>query len=99
MSLCKSGRTTALTCGTVRKTGVTVNGERGTVRNMIETNLCMERGDSGGSLFADHIAYGLSSHTRLDGNGRCLTGSSTRSWYQPVGPAIIAYQVALIGGP
>jgi streptogrisin D len=97
LDLCKSGRTTGLTCGTVRKTGVTVNGTGGTVQNMIETNICLELGDSGGSLFASSIAYGLSSMSSLDSAKHCLTGSSTRSWYQPVGPALAAYQVNIIG--
>jgi streptogrisin D len=99
LSLCKSGKTTGLTCGVVRATGVTSTGSTGTLRNMIETNICAEPGDSGGSLFSDHIAYGLASRSRLDSNDRCLTGSSTRSWFQQVGPALTAYGVALIWGP
>jgi streptogrisin D len=98
LAICKSGKTTGLTCGTVRATNVTINGQGGTVRQMVETNLCMLRGDSGGPLFSDHTAYGLNSHTNGAQNGTVCT-SSPRAWHQPVGEPINAYQAVIYGAP
>ncbi|MEV4832486.1 S1 family peptidase [Micromonospora sp. NPDC049257] len=96
LSVCNSGRTTGFRCGSVLKTNVTVNGAGGTVRQMIETNICTLGGDSGGPLFATNTGYGLNSHANRNGS-QC--NSSPRTWHQPVGEAITTYQVVIYGAP
>jgi streptogrisin D len=96
LAVCNSGRTTGFRCGTVLRTNVTVNGAGGTVRQMVETNICTLGGDSGGPLFANHIGYGLNSHANRNGN-QC--NASPKTWHQPVGEAITAYQVVIYGAP
>ncbi|MCG5454830.1 S1 family peptidase [Micromonospora sp. PSH03] len=96
LSVCNSGRTTGFRCGSVLKTNVTVNGAGGTVRQMVETNICTLGGDSGGPLFATNTAYGLNSHANRKGS-QC--NSTPRTWHQPVGEAINAYQVVIYGAP
>lgn len=96
LSVCNSGRTTGLRCGSVLKTNVTVNGAGGTVRQMIETNICTLGGDSGGPLFANHIGYGLNSHANRNGS---VCNSSPRTWHQPVSEPINTYQVSIYGTP
>ncbi|MEU8391102.1 S1 family peptidase [Micromonospora sp. NPDC048842] len=96
LSVCNSGRTTGFRCGSVLKTNVTVNGAGGTVRQMVETNICTLGGDSGGPLFATNTAYGLNSHANRNGS-QC--NSTPRTWHQPVGEAINAYQVVIYGAP
>lgn len=98
ISVCKSGKTTGLTCGLVLRTNVTINGTGGPVRQMVETNMCMLRGDSGGPLFSNHIAYGLNSHTN-GGRDGTVCAASPRAYHQPVGEAITAYQVVIYGAP
>lgn len=96
LSVCNSGKTTGLRCGTVLRTNVTVNGTGGTVRQMVETNICTLGGDSGGPLFANHIGYALNSHANRNGS-QC--NATPRTWHQPVGEAINAYQVVIYGAP
>lgn len=96
LSVCNSGKTTGFRCGSVLKTNVTVNGAGGTVRQMVETNICTLGGDSGGPLFATNTAYGLNSHANRNGS-QC--NSTPRTWHQPVGEAINGYQVVIYGAP
>ncbi|HEX8629454.1 MAG TPA: S1 family peptidase [Catenuloplanes sp.] len=99
LSLCKSGKTTGLTCGSVLRTGVTINSAGvGAVDQMVETNMCMLRGDSGGPLFSNHIAYGLNSHTNGVQNGT-VCAATPRAYHQPVGEPITAYQIVIYGAP
>ncbi|MFF0153695.1 S1 family peptidase [Micromonospora sp. NPDC005203] len=96
LSVCNSGKTTGFRCGSVLRTNVTVNGAGGTVRQMVETNICTLGGDSGGPLFASNTAYGLNSHANRIGS-QC--NSTPRTWHQPVGEAITGYQVVIYGAP
>ncbi|MGC5286221.1 S1 family peptidase [Micromonospora sp. DT231] len=96
LSVCNSGKTTGFRCGSVLRTNVTVNGAGGTVRQMVETNICTLGGDSGGPLFASNTAYGLNSHANRVGS-QC--NSTPRTWHQPVGEAITGYQVVIYGAP
>jgi streptogrisin D len=77
-SVNRSGSTTGLHGGTVTGLNATVNYAEGTVFGMIQTNVCAEGGDSGGSLFAGGTALGLTS----GGSGNCSVGGVT--FYQPV---------------
>jgi streptogrisin D len=77
-SVNRSGSTTGLHGGQVTGLNATVNYAEGTVFGMIQTNVCAEGGDSGGSLFAGGTALGLTS----GGSGNCSIGGTT--FYQPV---------------
>jgi streptogrisin D len=54
---------------------------------MIRTTVCAEGGDSGGALFANNTALGLTS----GGSGNCSSGGVT--FFQPVVEALNAYGV------
>ncbi|WP_405550081.1 S1 family peptidase [Streptomyces microflavus] len=87
----RSGSTTGLRSGTVTGLNATVNyGSSGIVYGMIQTNVCAEPGDSGGSLFAGSTALGLTS----GGSGNCRTGGTT--FYQPVTEALSAYGATVL---
>ncbi len=83
--VCKSGRTTGLTCGTVTALDQTVNyGNGGVVYGLIETNVFSDHGDSGGALFDGSTALGTVSG-----------GDGTTDYFQPVTAAMNAYGVGL----
>src|SRR5262249_9159479 len=71
-SVCRSGSTTGVHCGTVTALNVTVNYPQGTVYGLIQTTVCAEPGDSGGSLFDGTAAVGLTS----GGSGDCPLGGT-----------------------
>ncbi|WP_197320605.1 S1 family peptidase [Saccharomonospora sp. NB11] len=83
-SICKSGSTTGLTCGTVTATNVTVNYAEGAVHQLVQTSASVNSGDSGGALFAGSTALGITSG---------MGGGS--SFFQPVTEALSAYGVSL----
>ncbi|MEV7425128.1 MULTISPECIES: S1 family peptidase [unclassified Streptomyces] len=86
----RSGSTTGVHSGTVTGLNATVNyGSGNIVTGLIQTNVCAEPGDSGGSLFNGTVAYGLTS----GGSGNCTSGGTT--FFQPVVAALNAYGVSL----
>lgn len=85
----RSGSTTQVRSGKVTGLNATVNYAEGTVFGMIKTNVCAEGGDSGGPLFDNTIALGLTS----GGNGNCTSGGTT--YFQPVTEALAAYNVSV----
>ncbi len=87
----RSGSTTGLRDGEVTGLNATVNYPEGTVSGLIETTVCAESGDSGGPLFSEGIALGITS----GGNGDCQSGGTT--FFQPVTKALTALNVRLIG--
>lgn len=81
----RMGSTTGLQDGVVTGLDATVNYPEGTVSGLIQTDVCAEPGDSGGSLFtADGSAIGLTS----GGSGDCTAGGET--FFQPVTTALDA---------
>ncbi|MFC5748034.1 S1 family peptidase [Actinomadura rugatobispora] len=88
-SVTRSGSTTQVHEGEVTALNQTVNYAEGTVSGLIETTVCAEPGDSGGSLFAGSTALGLTS----GGSGDCTSGGTT--FFQPVGEALSAYGVEI----
>lgn len=81
----RMGSTTGLQSGAVTGLDATVNYPEGTVSGLIQTDVCAEPGDSGGSLFtADGSAVGLTS----GGSGDCTAGGET--FFQPVTTALEA---------
>jgi streptogrisin D len=89
-SVTRRGSTTGVHSGTVTALNVTVHYVgSGTVRGMIQTNVCAEPGDSGGPLYHNTVALGLTS----GGSGNCRTGGTT--FFQPVTEALSRYGVAV----
>ncbi|WP_435859986.1 S1 family peptidase [Streptomyces narbonensis] len=89
-SVKRSGSTTGTRSGTVTGLDATVRySGGGTVRGMIQTNVCAEPGDSGGALYDGTKALGITS----GGSGNCSTGGTT--FYQPVPEALAKYKVSL----
>ncbi|MFY1675809.1 S1 family peptidase [Streptomyces sp. WMMC905] len=86
----RSGSTTGLRDGRVVALDATVNYPEGTVTGLIETDVCAEPGDSGGPMFSDGVALGVTS----GGNGDCSRGGTT--YFQPVGEAMEALGVRLL---
>ncbi|WP_245627768.1 S1 family peptidase [Actinomadura oligospora] len=86
-SVQRSGSTSGVHGGTVQGLDATVNYQEGTVYGLIDTDVCAEPGDSGGSLFDGTSALGLTS----GGSGDCSSGGET--FFQPVGPVLGAYGV------
>lgn len=87
----RSGSTSGLHDGQVKGLNATVNYPEGTVTGLIETNVCAEPGDSGGPLFSEGIALGVTS----GGNGDCTAGGTT--FFQPITKAMTALNVKLTG--
>lgn len=86
----RSGSTSGFHRGTVTQLNTTVHYSDGTtVNGMIATTVCVEAGDSGGPLFANNTALGLTS----GGSGDCTSGG--QSFYQPVTEALSVYGVSI----
>ncbi|MFJ4466611.1 S1 family peptidase [Streptomyces sp. NPDC089424] len=89
----RMGSTTGLADGTVTGLDATVNYPEGTVTGLIQTDVCAEPGDSGGSMFTqDGLALGLTS----GGSGDCTSGGET--FFQPVTTALEAVGATLGDG-
>jgi len=86
----RDGSTTGVHSGTVTGLNVTVHySSGGTVKGMIQTNVCAEPGDSGGPLYDGSLAIGLTS----GGSGNCRTGGTT--FFQPVTVPLSKYGVSV----
>ncbi|KUN00855.1 streptogrisin [Streptomyces yokosukanensis] len=86
----RRGSTTGTHSGRVTALNATVHYDSGeTVSGLIQTSVCAEGGDSGGSLYAGSVAYGLTS----GGSGDCTSGGTT--FFQPVTEALSYYGVTL----
>ncbi|GGQ12100.1 protease [Streptomyces mutabilis] len=86
----RSGSTTGLRDGRVTALEATVNYPEGTVTGLIETDVCAEPGDSGGPMFSEGIALGVTS----GGNGDCDKGGTT--FFQPLPEAMASLGVRLL---
>ncbi|KAK2605531.1 hypothetical protein N8I77_008361 [Diaporthe amygdali] len=89
-SICRSGSTTGVHCGTVRALGATVNYSEGRVTGLTQTNVCAEPGDSGGSFYTGAQAQGVTS----GGSGDCSSGGTT--YFQPVNEILSTYGLTLV---
>ncbi|MFD0554796.1 S1 family peptidase [Streptomyces rectiviolaceus] len=93
LEVSRMGSTTGLQTGAVTGLNATVNYPEGTVSGLIQTDVCAEPGDSGGSLFTtDGSAIGLTS----GGSGDCTAGGET--FFQPVTTALAAVGAEIGGG-
>ncbi|MDV9173239.1 S1 family peptidase [Streptomyces sp. W16] len=89
----RSGSTSGLHDGEVTALDATVNYPEGTVTGLIQTTVCAEPGDSGGPLFSNGIALGVTS----GGSGDCKAGGTT--FFQPLTKALAALNVKLLVAP
>jgi streptogrisin C len=96
-SVCKFGSTSGASCGVIQALDVTVNfvdpeDPSGfvTVSGMIQTDVCAEPGDSGGSLLAGDQAQGVVS----GGSGDCVTGGQT--FFQPINEVLQVLDLTLL---
>ncbi|MEU2230750.1 MULTISPECIES: S1 family peptidase [Streptomyces] len=89
-SVKRTGSTTGTHGGTVTGLNATVHySSGGTVKGLIQTNVCAEPGDSGGPLYDGTKALGITS----GGSGDCRSGGTT--FFQPVPEALAAYKVSI----
>jgi S1-C subfamily serine protease len=89
-SVTRTGSTTGTKTGVVQALNVTVHYlGGGTVRGLVQTNVCAEPGDSGGPFYDGTKALGLTS----GGSGDCRRGGTT--FFQPVTAALSAYNVTI----
>ena len=91
-TVCRSGSTTGWHCGTIQARNSSVTYPQGTVTGLIQTTVCAEPGDSGGSLLAGTQAQGVTS----GGSGNCGSGGTT--YFQPVNEILQVYGLTLITG-
>lgn len=89
----RSGSTSGLRDGEVTALDVTVNYPEGTVGGLIESDVCAEPGDSGGPMFSEGIALGVTS----GGSGDCRSGGIT--YFQPLTKALADLDLKLIVAP
>jgi hypothetical protein len=102
-TVCKSGRTTGFTCGTITAVNETVRFDDGNViYGLVRHNACVEGGDSGGAnisayFYTGYYALGVTSGARTRYE-RCLGtfGEPNVSWYQPIGEALTANGLRLV---
>jgi alpha-lytic protease prodomain-containing protein/trypsin len=99
-TVCKSGRTTGYTCGTIKALNQTLVYKDGSILyGLVRHNACVEPGDSGGSnISAGYYALGVTSGANLVSDRWCLSryGTENVSFYQPVGEALSANGLRLV---
>lgn len=102
-AICKSGRTTNWTCGSVQAKNATVNygnedGSTSTVSGLTKSNTCTEGGDSGGSWMAGSLAQGVTSGGAGYGaEGVCgeKVGQPNIAYFQPVDEILSTYGLTI----
>ena len=82
-SVCRSGRTTGVKCGTIQAYNATVNYPEATINGLTQVKVCAEGGDSGGSFISGDQAQGVLSGGNYNCKGK-NAGLAT-SYFQPVG--------------
>ncbi len=107
-SICKSGRTTQWTCGTITGKNATVNyGGGDTVSGLTSTTACTQQGDSGGANVAGSQAQAVTSGGALfdhDNNASTApvcgerAGRTNQSFVQPVNEILQRYNLTLQTG-
>lgn len=102
-SVCKTGRTTGLTCGTVTAKNATYHYHQGIVTGLIETDLCVGSGDSGSALISTRGGYGSRSKNGAFGilSGSNLVFCDTpgfRSAWQPLPEVMSFYGLSVYQG-
>jgi streptogrisin D len=88
---CKTGSTTGTTCGNVQAYNVTVRYAEGTVYGLTRTSICTQPGDSGGAMFYNNLAQGITSGGTIGG-----CGGNFQSFFQPADEALSVYGLTLL---
>jgi len=87
-TVCKSGRTTRVTCGRITALGATVNYDNGRlVFGLTRTTARARAGDSGGPFFDGSTGLGVTSG-----------GNATTTFFEPLPRALAAYNARLKDG-
>ncbi len=98
--VCKTGRTTGTTCGTVLATNATWHYHEGPVYGLIETDVCAAMGDSGSPLISTRGGYGSRSQYGAFGilsGGQYSCGQPAyRSAFQPLPEVMSFYGLTLL---
>lgn len=89
-SVCRSGRTSSWTCGTLQGRNETVNYSVGPVYGLSRMSACANPGDSGGSVISGNQAQGVTSGIA----GGCGS-ANPQTWFQPVNEILGAYGLSL----
>jgi streptogrisin C len=82
-SVCRSGRTTGVKCGTIQAYNATVNYPEATINGLTRVKVCAEGGDSGGSFISGDQAQGVLSGGNYSCKGK--QANLATSYFQPVG--------------
>ena len=82
-SVCRSGRTTGVKCGTIQAYNATVNYPEATINGLTQVKVCAEGGDSGGSFISGDQAQGVLSGGNYNCKGK--NAQLATSYFQPVG--------------
>ena len=90
-SICRSGRTSSWTCGTLQGRNETINYSNGPVYGMSRMSACANPGDSGGSVIAGNQAQGVTSGI----SGGCGS-ANPQTWFPPVNPILSRWGIALV---
>jgi streptogrisin C len=102
-TVCKSGRTTGYTCGSITALNQTVVYPEGTIYGLVRHNNCVEPGDSGGSnISSGAFALGVTSGAAGYGANKLCgqkVGQANVSWYQPIGEALSRNGLRLVYQP
>lgn len=86
--VCKTGQRAGTSCGVVTRVNATVTTAGGvTMRGMVATTICAQKGDSGGPVYSGHKVYGIVS------NG---SGSVCNMNFQPIDAAARTLNVYVV---
>ncbi|KAJ6785697.1 hypothetical protein PWT90_00990 [Aphanocladium album] len=90
-SVCRSGSTTGVHCGTIQGKDQTVLFDGvNNVNGLTRTSACCDHGDSGGPYYSGSQGQGVTSGQ----NGNC--NSNGYSWFYPLNPILNEYGVSLV---
>lgn len=90
-SVCRSGATTGVRCGTITgKDQTVILDGTNKVYGLSRSSACCDHGDSGGPFYSGSQGQGVTSAT----NGECNSGGY--SYFQPLNPILQNYGVSLI---
>ncbi|WP_394537588.1 S1 family peptidase [Lysobacter enzymogenes] len=98
--VCRSGGGSGYQCGWVTATQVTVNYPEGAIYGLSQSNACSAGGDSGGA-WIDGLGQAQGVHSgnassRADRSNCDIPQDQRQSWFQPINPILLEYQLGLV---
>lgn len=98
--ICRSGGGSGYQCGWITAMDVTVNYPQGAIYGLTQNNACSAGGDSGGAVIdgwgqAQGVHSGNAS-SRPDKSNCDILQHLRRSWFQPINPVLLEYQLRLV---